>query len=57
VVNALGNAVAGIVIARWQGETTAAQMSAIMSGQRAGVVGDPAGDRPEPAAVPAGSGS
>jgi aerobic C4-dicarboxylate transport protein len=38
VVNALGNAVAGIVIARWQGETTSADISAIMSGQRAGVV-------------------
>jgi aerobic C4-dicarboxylate transport protein len=58
VVNALGNAVAGIVIARWQGETTAAGISAIMSGRRAGVVGDLAEEESsEPTAVPAGSGS
>ncbi|WP_226366454.1 cation:dicarboxylate symporter family transporter [Pseudonocardia sp. ICBG162] len=38
VVNALGNAVAGLVVSRWQGETTAADVTAIMSGRRPGLL-------------------
>lgn len=37
VVNSLGNAVAGLVIARWQGEITPAGANAIMSGRDLGV--------------------
>lgn len=33
VVNSLGNAVAGLVIARWQGEITSAEANAIMGGR------------------------
>lgn len=33
VVNSFGNAVAGLVIARWQGEVTAAEVNAIMAGR------------------------
>jgi aerobic C4-dicarboxylate transport protein len=53
VVNALGNAVAGLVIARWQGETTAAEITAIMDGRRAGLGADPAGTVDDPATSPA----
>ncbi|MFC9220142.1 cation:dicarboxylate symporter family transporter [Streptomyces hygroscopicus] len=53
VVNALGNAVAGLVIARWQGETTAADMTAIMSGHREGLVTEDQGQGAErPDSVP-----
>lgn len=38
VVNSLGNAVAGIVVARWQGEIQPAQVHAIMAGQVPGFV-------------------
>ncbi|MFC4562453.1 cation:dicarboxylate symporter family transporter [Nocardiopsis mangrovi] len=41
VVNALGNAVAGLVIARWQGEITAADATAIMSGRGQGRAAGP----------------
>ncbi|WP_084216396.1 cation:dicarboxylate symporter family transporter [Pseudonocardia spinosispora] len=51
VVNTLGNAVAGLVIARWQRETTADQMTAIMSGRRAGVLAEPDADLAAPVAV------
>lgn len=51
VVNALGNAVAGLVISRWQGETTPAQIAAIMSGHRQGMIIDP-GAPPADAATP-----
>jgi aerobic C4-dicarboxylate transport protein len=56
VVNALGNAVAGLVISRWQGETTPAQIAAIMSGERPGMLAEPAPDLDEvPAPLPAKS--
>jgi aerobic C4-dicarboxylate transport protein len=59
VVNALGNAVAGLVISRWQGETTPAQIAAIMSGDRPGMVPESgatlSGEAPPP--VPARSGT
>ncbi|WP_197379402.1 cation:dicarboxylate symporter family transporter [Mycolicibacterium mengxianglii] len=38
VVNSLGNAVAGLVVARWQGEIQPAQVHAIMAGQVPGFV-------------------
>jgi aerobic C4-dicarboxylate transport protein len=38
VVNSFGNAVAGLVIARWQGEITPGSANAIMSGRSAGVL-------------------
>jgi aerobic C4-dicarboxylate transport protein len=38
VVNSLGNAVAGIVVARWQGEIKPAQVHAIMAGRVPGFV-------------------
>lgn len=47
VVNAVGNAVAGLVISRWQGETNPAQITAIMSGARAGMLAEPAADLDE----------
>jgi len=40
VVNSLGNAVAGLVIARWQGEITPEDANSIMSGRVAGLVSD-----------------
>jgi aerobic C4-dicarboxylate transport protein len=49
VVNALGNAVAGLVISRWQGETSAAEVTAIMGGHSAGMVAEPTA---EPGAAP-----
>ncbi|OZM79437.1 cation:dicarboxylate symporter family transporter [Pseudonocardia sp. MH-G8] len=55
VVNALGNAVAGLVISRWQGEITPAQVTAIMSGRRPGVLTEPADEAAAP--VPARSGT
>jgi aerobic C4-dicarboxylate transport protein len=59
VVNALGNAVAGLVISRWQGATTPAQIAAIMSGHRPGMVTESgatlAGEATPP--VPARSGT
>ena len=62
VVNALGNAVAGLVISRWQGETTPAQITAIMTGHRPGMLTEPAAETAEPAdeataPVPARSGT
>jgi aerobic C4-dicarboxylate transport protein len=50
VVNALGNAVAGLVISRWQGEIRPADVRAIMSGREPGLVTE----RAEP--VPVGRG-
>ena len=41
VVNSLGNAVAGIVIGRWQGEIQPAQVHAIIAGQLPGFVAEP----------------
>lgn len=50
VVNSLGNAVAGLVIARWQGEVTAASANATMSGRDTSAIGgqheDQHDDRP-----------
>jgi aerobic C4-dicarboxylate transport protein len=51
VVNALGNAVAGLVISRWQGEIRPADVRAIMSGREPGLVTE----RAEP--VPVGPGA
>jgi aerobic C4-dicarboxylate transport protein len=41
VVNVLGNAVAGLVVSRWQGEIQPAQVGAIMSGSKPGVLAEP----------------
>jgi aerobic C4-dicarboxylate transport protein len=40
VVNVLGNAVAGLVVSRWQGEIQPAQVGAIMSGTEPGVLAE-----------------
>lgn len=40
VVNSLGNAVAGLVVGRWQGEIRPAQVHAIMSGEVSGFAAD-----------------
>ncbi|MEV5651195.1 cation:dicarboxylase symporter family transporter [Nocardia sp. NPDC052254] len=49
VVNSLGNAVAGLVISRWQGETRARELNAIMGGGAPGLLHD---DRRLPVAAP-----
>jgi aerobic C4-dicarboxylate transport protein len=59
VVNSLGNAVAGLVIGRWQGEIRPAQVHAIMSGELPGFTaehergGGVTAAEPEPAPEPA----
>lgn len=52
VVNSLGNAVAGLVIGRWQGEIRPAQVHAIMSDERPGFTVEPHPDDLIPSAEP-----